>query len=239
MKRLLDLFCGAGGAATGYHRAGFDVIGVDIKEQPNYPFEFIESDVFDLDPDFIKEFDIIHASPPCQAYSRCRANAKAKNYPDLLGKTRELLIRTDIDYVIENVVGAKMQRTVLCGTMFALNVIRHRYFESSIWIYPPGPCRHNGFAYDGNYACVISGDGYGSNTDRDYFNMYAQSEKKKIEPYLVKTSGKIGAAKFLYWCDSMGIHWMNKHQTLAKNKYDLTQAVPPAYTQYIGGLLLQ
>jgi DNA (cytosine-5)-methyltransferase 1 len=136
--RLLDLFCGAGGAAVGYHRAGFDVVGVDIAPQPNYPFEFHRDDALDVlraVPPVGWDFDAIHASPPCQRYMRS-GNVDRGRHPDLLGLTREPLTGTGLPYVIENVPGAPMRPdAVLCGSMFGLEVRRHRWFEFS-WAEP-------------------------------------------------------------------------------------------------------
>jgi DNA (cytosine-5)-methyltransferase 1 len=260
VKRLLDLFCGAGGAAVGYNRAGFDVIGVDINEQPNYPFEFIRSDVFELDPSYLKEFDFIHASPPCQAYSWATKGHrnKGKEYPDLLGKTREFVLESGVDYIIENVVGAKLINPVkLCGTMFGLRVIRHRLFESNMWLYPPCKCNHKGTVYNGDYSMVANCQPIGkriggramTNEERKGFRdaYYAKIRVKYLnedgtpkERYVtVAGHGGNGSARYLDWCDAMGIHWMTKHKTLTKNKYDLTQAIPPAYTLHLGNILLR
>ena len=93
--RLLDLFCGAGGAAVGYHRAGFDVVGVDIKPQPRYPFEFVQADALEYVAEHGHEFDAIHASPPCQLYTVAN-NIHGKNHPDLLPSTRERLIASGV-----------------------------------------------------------------------------------------------------------------------------------------------
>lgn len=143
--RLLDLFCGAGGAAMGYFRAGFDVVGVDVKPQPNYPFEFHQHDTFRVlagivDGHFPHVFDAIHASPPCQAYSR--ATPDKSGHPDLVGATRERLEATGLPWVMENVPGAPMRPDVtLCGSMFGLRVRRHRLFESNVLLLQP-QCRH-------------------------------------------------------------------------------------------------
>ena len=142
MPRLLDLFCGAGGAAMGYHRAGFDVVGVDIKPQPHYPFEFHQADALTYPLD---GFDAIHASPPCQAYST--ATRDHSKHPDLYGPTRQLLIGSGLPYVIENVIGAPYSHgVVLCGSMFGLEadgewLQRHRNFEASWMLMSPG-CSH-------------------------------------------------------------------------------------------------
>jgi DNA (cytosine-5)-methyltransferase 1 len=139
--RLLDLFCGAGGAAMGYHRAGFDVVGVDIRDQPNYPFTFIRADALDLltSPWFDRQaFDLIHASPPCQFYSDlAHRNGNAHVHPDLIGPTRDALGRLPQKYVIENVEGAPLiAPKTLCGSSFLLGVDgyrlrRHRLFETN------------------------------------------------------------------------------------------------------------
>jgi DNA (cytosine-5)-methyltransferase 1 len=136
--RLLDLFCGAGGAAMGYHRAGFDVVGVDIAPQPHYPFEFHQGDAMTWPLD---GFDAIHASPPCQAYST--ATRDPGRHPDLYELTRARLTRAGVPWVIENVMGAPYrQGVILCGSMFGLRVRRHRCFESSQLLMPPCGCRH-------------------------------------------------------------------------------------------------
>jgi len=126
--RVLDLFCGAGGAAMGYYRAGFEVVGVDIAPQPRFPFEFHQADAltFPLDG-----FDLIHASPPCQAYTLCQ-RIQNREHPDLIEVTRERLRATGVPYVIENVDGAPLiDPMTLCGHMFGLGVYRHRLFETS------------------------------------------------------------------------------------------------------------
>lgn len=144
--RLLDLFCGAGGAAMGYHRAGFEVVGVDIKPQPHYPFEFIWHDVLDYLADaraWIEDtFDVVHASPPCQAYSV--ATRDKSRHPDLIPDVRKLLNPRDCGwiYVIENVPGSPLVDPVLvCGSSLGLEVRRHRLFESNVALMAP-PCVH-------------------------------------------------------------------------------------------------
>ena len=133
--RLLDLFCGAGGAGMGYHQAGFEVVGVDSSPQPSFPFEFHQSDVFDLDENWVAGFDVIHASPPCQAFSTI-GKFHGKDYPDLIAPTRALLARTGRLTIIENVPGAPLISPVLlCGTMFpGLRVIKHRLFECNFLV---------------------------------------------------------------------------------------------------------
>lgn len=141
--RLLDLFCGAGGAAMGYHRAGFDVVGVDIKPQPHYPFEFHQADAMTYPLD---GFDAIHASPPCQLFSRARhlrdAQGGIASTLNLVPGTRDRLV--GLAYVIENVPGAPLRPDVtLCGSAFDLRVRRHRVFETTVPMPArSGPCRH-------------------------------------------------------------------------------------------------
>jgi len=140
--RLLDLFCGVGGCSMGYHRAGFEVVGVDTRHQKNYPFEFIQADAFEIlnDARFINQFDVIHASPVCKGYGKVKT--LSKNAPNQIPKVRELLLASGKSYVIENVPGAPLQNCVeLCGSMFGLKVFRHRLFECNprIW-FPPFAC---------------------------------------------------------------------------------------------------
>jgi hypothetical protein len=142
--RLLDLFCGAGGAAVGYHRAGLDVIGVDIKPQPNYPFEFHQGDALEqyISP---SSFVAVHASPPCQHYAGVTAwRGDPATHPDLVASTRRLLEQSGLPWVMENVREAPITgHVMLCGSMFDLPIRRHRHFETSWngWTMTP-PCQH-------------------------------------------------------------------------------------------------
>lgn len=140
---LLDLYCCAGGAGMGYHRAGFNVTGVDIKPQPHYPFKFIQADALEYVAKYGWMYDAIHSSPPCQDYSVTKS-LHDNVYPDLVAPTRAALKATGKPYVIENVAGAPLiEPLILCGTMFGLRVIRHRLFEISPRLYfPPAPCNH-------------------------------------------------------------------------------------------------
>jgi len=198
--KVLDLCCGAGGASMGYDWAGFDVVGVDIKPQKHYPFEFIQDDALNfLLCNDLSEFDLIHSSPPCQAYSKvCAVHRQAgKIYLDIILKLRFLLVKSNKPYVMENVPGSPLCRPVmLCGTMFDLKVLRHRLFESNFYIKSPGECNHAGTVENGDYFTVC---GNGSAKGRDTVSM---------------------------WSDAMDIHWMTRAE--------LTQAIPPAYTRYIG-----
>jgi len=213
--RLLDLFCGAGGAAMGYHRAGFEVVGVDIKPQPNYPFEFIQddalrllrSDRIDMYPEEIKGFDAIHASPPCQLFSAYqRANKRQGEHPNLIPETRELLRSTGLPYVIENVEGAPLEEPyTICGVSLGLEVKRHRLFETSFPMTVP-PCACGGWMPSPHKA----------SSNRKTRRTVAIGEWK----IPLETQQK-----------AMGIDWMTVPE--------LSQAIPPAYTELIGHQLLQ
>ena len=210
--RLLDLFCCAGGAGAGYSRAGFEVVGVDISPQPNYPFAFLQTDALSLDPKFIATFDAIHASPPCQSYSDlAKRNRNADAWPRLIEPVRKILEDSGLPYVIENVEGAPLRNPiVLCGTMFkGLRVIRHRLFESNFPILTPKHGRHPlVHTFDKRKAH------YGKTDD-------------KVDFVQVTGGGNctIAAAR-----DAMQIDWMTKNE--------LNEAIPPAYTRFIGRQLL-
>lgn len=144
--KLLDLYCKAGGAGMGYHRAGYEVTGVDIAPQKNYPFEFIQSDALEYLRDHWKEYDVIHASPPCQKNSTMTKGLwkdRLESHPELIAPTRHMLVQTGKPYIIENVPGAPLfSPTVLCGSMFSfLKVRRHRLFETSFSVIAP-TCNH-------------------------------------------------------------------------------------------------
>jgi len=146
--KILDLFCKAGGAGMGYYRAGFEVVGVDCEPQKNYPFEFIKMDAFDAIKNFGPCFDVIHASPPCQRYSVLTPKEHKNNHPDLLGPIREAIKASKVkNYVIENVSGARslmIDPIMICGTMFGMNLWRHRYFECNpVLTFPPAGCNHS------------------------------------------------------------------------------------------------
>ncbi|WP_405018032.1 DNA cytosine methyltransferase [Kitasatospora sp. NBC_00070] len=135
--RVLDLCCGAGGVSVGFHRAGFDVTGVDINPQPNYPtgpgFRFVQADALDYVADHGHTFDLVHGSWPCQRFSRATAwRGNRDNHPDLITPGRALMQATGRPWVIENVPGAPLRPDyLLCGTAFGLNIQRHRVFETS------------------------------------------------------------------------------------------------------------
>lgn len=133
--KLLDLYCGSGGASTGYAQAGFEVTGVDISNHKDYPFTFIKADVLSLDKSFLDQFDVIHASPPCQSFSAtkhlAKAQGKASKKPNLIPQTRDMI--KNKPYVIENVPKSPLNNPVqLCGSAFDLKVRRHRLFESNM-----------------------------------------------------------------------------------------------------------
>jgi DNA (cytosine-5)-methyltransferase 1 len=135
--RLLDLFCGAGGASRGYAEAGFEVVGVDVKHGKRYPYEYLRQDVMTLSVDFLRTFDVIHASPPCQLFSSTKhlrnAQGKSSSKLDLVEPVREMLLASGRPYVIENVLGAPLLHPVtVCGSSFGLKVRRHRLFESNL-----------------------------------------------------------------------------------------------------------
>lgn len=201
--RLLDLFCGAGGAGMGYHRAGFEVVGVDIKPQKHYPFEFHCADAFAYLEKHGHEFDVIHASPPCQSYSVAMRHL-AKPQPMLIDGMREALVQSGKTWVIENVPGAPMNNpTILCGTMFGLRVHRHRLFESPNLFALIQPC---------------SGA-------KDILNPHRAESRERI----YREFGRQDPEKL--WRNEMGVEWMGRHET--------REAIPPAYTEWIGQQLLE
>lgn len=214
--RLLDLFCGAGGAAMGYYRAGFaEIVGVDIKPQPRYPFTFIQGDALEYCAAHGKEFDAIHASPPCQHASRiARMNRVLRPnkyvHPDLIEKTRDELRATGRPYVIENVELATLQNPIsLCGSWFGLPLRRHRDFETSFPVFGT-PCSH------------------GWQTPQ-FLALHRLRERRMVG--FVGVHGHINYAGEKELRErAMGIDWMTPHE--------LTQAIPPAYTEYIGRHLL-
>jgi site-specific DNA-cytosine methylase len=199
----------------GYHRAGFDVIGVDINPQPNYPFMFVQHDALDFIANYGHKAVAIHASPPCQASTALtkgtnRASGWGGEHTDLIPQTRELLDASGKPYVIENVQGSSLRRDMtLCGEMFGLSVIRHRYFElSGFDSTPPQHVPHRG---------RVKGWRHGTYYDGPYFAVYGDGG---------------GKGSVQEWQDAMGIHWTDVRAEIA-------EAIPPAYTHYIGAQLIE
>lgn len=213
---LLDFYCCAGGATRGYQNAGFYVMGVDIKPQPNYcGDDFIQADVVEFlteKMDWVRCLaDAVHASPPCQRYTTLARgnNANSSKYPDLVDPTRELLVQTGLPYVIENVPTAPLRSPVtLCGEMFGLGVIRHRAFESNVLLTQPEHVPHRG---------KVRGWRHGVYSDGPYVAVYGEG------------GGKGSVAE---WKTAMGIDWTDVRPEIA-------EAIPPAYTEFIGRQLIQ
>lgn len=218
--RLLDLFCGAGGCAAGYQRAGFYVVGVDNAPQPNYcGDDFVQGDALEvirrllseqMQPQWydLNDFDAIHASPPCQAFSLAslyHGHAGRDEHPDLVAPVRGLLWKTGLPFVIENVAGAPIRKDVmLCGEMFGLRLHRHRYFEThGFFVMQPKHAKHQLKGAEHN--CHIE-DGHARLVAGHFANLADAS-------------------------DAMGIDWMTKDE--------LAEAIPPAYTKHIGDQLIQ
>jgi DNA (cytosine-5)-methyltransferase 1 len=209
--RLLDLFCCAGGAAVGYHRAGFDVVGVDIEPQPNYPFRFVKADALEFAAAVGDMFDAIHASPPCQAYSVMTAAEAKPRHPQLIAPTQTLLRQIGRPYVIENVEGARRHLdhpVKLCGS-FGLRIRRHRYFEVSFPAMAP-PCAHR----RGDVPVGIYGDHPDSKRYTRPDGTFRGTKARTVED-----AG-----------DALGIDWMTW--------LEMAESIPPAYTEFLGGHLL-
>lgn len=208
--RLLDLFCCQGGAGEGYRRAGFEVHGVDNEAQPRNPHSFEQADAIEyLESRDLGEWDRIHASPPCQAYSRAFKHLAAPK-PMLLDCTIELLKRWGGVWVVENVVGAPLATasdlfgrhgTEVCGSGLGLRVHRHRLFESSVPLVGPA-CNHAELA----------------------MNPHNQAGRDRIYAEFGRSDPEV------IWRQEMGVGWMDKHGG--------RQAIPPAYTEYIGAQLM-
>lgn len=212
MPRLLDLFCGAGGVAMGYHRAGFDeIVGVDIEPQPNYPFEFWQMDalLFAETVD-LTHFDLIHASPPCQENTpmnnRAKTNGWKMRWPDLIGPVRDVLEESGVPYVIENVMGADLRSPMmLTGEMFGLSTSRPRLFELGGWfaMSPPKMRRQPD-------AMAV----YGKPDGRW---LWKRNDGSMLRAWSSLEEGR----------EALGVPWMT-------NELEIREAIPPAYTQFIG-----
>ncbi|MFI6325106.1 DNA cytosine methyltransferase [Nonomuraea sp. NPDC050556] len=205
-RQVLDLFCCAGGASMGYHLAGFTVTGVDIAPQPRYPFTYLQADALEVlsDRKFLAQFDLIHASPPCQAHTQAQP-IQGRRHPDLIAPTRRLLRTSGRQWIMENVPGAPLRPDlILCGSIFPelrdgpYGIKRHRWFEFSdmpdeLALVPP--CDH--------------------------------------PPKVVSVFGH-GGARYHgveQWRRVMGISWASRDE--------LAEAIPPAYTHYIGNALVR
>ncbi|WP_435185934.1 DNA methylase [Streptomyces sp. bgisy126] len=217
---LLDLFCCAGGAAMGYRRAGFDVVGVDIAPRPNYPFTFIQTDALEYLADLIatgeiERFALVHTSPPCQAgcaltVGTNRSKGWGGTHVDLVPPTRVLLETSGLPYVIEQPNGrAEIRKDLtLCGEQFSLGVLRHRNFELGRWsVTRPAHPKHRG---------RVRGWRHGEFFDGPYVAAYGNGGGKPSVPELQA---------------AMGITWTDVRE-------ELTEAIPPAYTHWIGAQFL-
>lgn len=216
MLRLLDLFCKQGGASRGYHLAGFHITGVDREPQPRYPYTFIQKDVRDLDPAWIrKNFDAVTGSPPCWEFSDLKFRSGLE-YEDFIPETRNLMQASGLPYVIENVERSPLiNPLMLCGTMFPrLRVIRHRLFESNVSLVPPG-------FHNPKHPLVYTVD-----KRKPHYKKFSEWEA------FVSVNGGGNCSKAAA-ADAMGIaeHWMTKD--------GLNQAVPPLYTEWIGRQLMK
>jgi DNA (cytosine-5)-methyltransferase 1 len=210
--RLLDLFCGAGGAAMGYYRAGFtEIVGVDIKPQKRYPFLFVQADAL-VPPVRLDDFDAIHASPPCQSYSVMKHHqTPGKEHAMLLDPVREMLESTGRPFVIENVSGAPLATSstlfgehgaMLCGSMFGLRIYRHRLFETSFPVLSVPLCDHS------------------------FVPLNPYNRNARLRDGLRFGSGQA-------YAKAMGVEWMRDF------KREGTLAIPPVYTEFIGRQLIQ
>lgn len=229
--RLLDLFCGAGGAAKGYHDAGVsDIVGVDIAPQPRYPFEFVQSDALEFLAEHHQEFDCFHASPPCQGYSVMNNLPWLRNreYPLLILPTMEMFEAIGKPYVLENVMGARhgakglskrglgahgLKAGWLCGAMFGRPLYFHRLFATNFpWLIPGHP-KHR--------SRILAGRLLGNRARTVGFQELGAH----------KEGSGIGHAKGWHRAaEAKGIDWMTRNE--------LSEAIPPVYTEYIGRWLL-
>ena len=205
--RAADLYCGAGGAAMGLHRAGFAVEGWDIKPQKHYPFVFHLGDALKAD---LAGFDFVWASPPCQRYTRMNrgllaAQGRAREYPDLVAAVRQKLLDWGGPFIIENVEGAPLLNPLtLCGSEFGLRVQRHRLFESNILLMGRG-CSHGQW-------------------ERDLPSLHRLQGKSRVVGCY--GNGRGAGDDIKAWRSAMGIDWMTRKE--------LSQAIPPAYSEFLG-----
>lgn len=220
--KLLDLFCCAGGAARGYQRAGFLVVGVDNRPQPRYAGDaFYQADALDFLREHGRRFHAIHASPPCQLHTEMM-EIRTQDVEEMRGRRedhitslRPILQEIGVPFVIENVkgaVGLMRNATMLCGTMFGLRVLRHRYFETNFHLPQPAHPKHAGTVAAGQYLGVYGTGGA----------MWADK---------AKTRRRSASRAVADWREAMQMPWAAKHE--------LTEAIPPAYTEYVGRFLME
>lgn len=213
--RVLDLFCGIGGASMGYHMAGFEVVGVDIANQPNYPFQLISKNALSLPIALLRTFDLIHASPPCQHFTAYRRNKSVAEgiedrYQNLIPPTREMLTHAGVPYVMENLPGSPLRRDLmLCGSMFKTNssspfmdVRRHRIFESTFST-PQPKCNHKIW------------------------------QKRKYKPSSNRTNKRF-TIEIGSWDEPLALQKVAMGVNWGVTTRELSEAIPPAYTKYIG-----
>lgn len=215
---LLDLFCGAGGSAVGYARAGFEVTGIDNVFQPRYPFVFVQADALEYVTAHGHEYDAIHASPPCQLHSAAKRIGNGRpGHRDCIRETRRLLNESGRPWVIENVPGAPLLLPMtLCGTQFGLRLRRHRLFESSVFLFGRSePCNHR----DGDYTVFGHAAQLCGSRGAAYKDASGRTHWRPIRRPLLEG------------CEAMGIDWMTRAE--------ISQAIPPAYTKFIGGQLIR
>jgi DNA (cytosine-5)-methyltransferase 1 len=251
--RLLDLYCGGGGAAMGYHQAGFDdITGVDIAPQPRYPFAFVQADALEYLAEHGHEYDLVHASPPCQGYSIMNNLPwlKDREYPLLILPTIEMLEGLGKPYVLENVMGARhgakglakrgieahgLQAGWLCGTMFGLPFYRHRLFATNWFWMAPGHPRHRVTIRPARTMAGRARDFVFSDSEdkRGAASWPGRRETPAGTGLTTWQNGAqaegVGVRHAKGWrlaAEAMGIDWMKQAE--------LTQAIPPAYTRWIG-----
>lgn len=251
--RLLDLFCGAGGASFGYHQAGFDdITGIDIVPMKRYPFRFIQADALEYLAAHGHKYDLIHASPPCQTHSVLKTMWNARQHENFLPQTRHALQGIGKPYVIENVVGAPMDVTLmLCGSMFGLEtpcgaqLQRHRLFESNVMLMSPGDCYHSCGRQRTKRTISVNGHEFRNEASRwqerrtitvvggTPHDPARERRKYKTQKVPGSTAQQNVERNWIretfsvgYARIAMGINWMVMSE--------LSQAIPPAYTEWVG-----
>lgn len=211
---VLDTFCCSGGMGMGFYLAGFDVVGVDIDPQPNYPFPFIQADAVEFISRYGARYDLIHGSPPCQDYSNLNAY-NHKDYPRLIEPTREAMVASGRPYVIENVEAAARELKdpiTLCGPMFDLRVYRHRVFETNWGLTPPAHPKHS---------ALCTRNGYLPTPERPFMSIHG---------------GKHSRAWQNAAADAMGMPWIRVEAggDVKLGIREVCEAIPPAYSEWIG-----